>query len=232
MLSWKTAYTWGVSNKPNVPNFKNQTVVLNADVYLPDGYLWTPISPYDSQCNGNGGFQGTFDGQGHTIYNLNVTNNNKTGRGYRIGLFGEVGDGAVFKNLTLDGVNTYAGNSSAGAVCAQVNGSVTFENITVRNSTIRQGRYAGGIVGNVANGTTTFKNCTVEDSAIFNIHNNYCGALYGARYNSATVVVDNCTITNVVKHFFAGNDWDTFHYISLADALVAYADEPATEGGN
>lgn len=235
----ETAYTWGVANKPNVPDFSGKTIKLNVDIEFVDGYLWTPISPYDSMYLGNGGFKGTFDGQGHTIYNLNVTNNNKTGRGYRIGLFGEVGDGAVFKNLTLDGVNTYAGNSSAGALCALTSGNVTFENITVRNSTVRQGRFAGGIVGDIRGTdktTVTFRNCTVENSAIFNIHDNYCGALYGAKNTDVNIATENCTVTNVVKHFFkdasGAQDWDTFHYISLADALTAYASEPAGFGGN
>ncbi len=235
----ETAYTWGVANKPNVPDFSGKTIKLNVDIAFANGYLWTPISPYDSMYLGNGGFKGTFDGQGHTIYNLNVTNNNKTGRGYRIGLFGEVGDGAVFKNLTLDGVNTYAGNSSAGALCALTRGNVTFENITVRNSTVRQGRYAGGIVGDICGTdetTVTFRDCTVENSAIFNIHNNYCGALYGAKDTDVNIATENCTVTNVVKHFFkdasGAQDWDTFHYISLADALTAYASEPAGFGGN
>lgn len=232
----KTAYTWGLADRVNVPDFSGQTVKLNVDICLADGYVWTPISPYDSQWNSNGGFKGTFDGQNHTIYNLNVTGANATGRGYRIGLFGEVGDGAVFQNLTVEGMNTFAGNTSAGAICAQVSGSVTFENITVRNTTIRQGRCAGGIVGNVANGTITFRNCRVEDSAVFTIHHDSCGALYGYKYDSANVVVENCEIDNVVRHFFKDEngvqDWDTFRNISLTDALSAYASEPAPYGGN
>lgn len=232
----KTAYTWGVADRVNVPDFSGKTVKLSTDLYLADGYVWTPISPYDSQWNSNGGFKGTFDGQNHTIYNMNVTGANATGRGYRLGLFGEVGNGAVFKNLTVEGMNVYAGNTSAGAICAQVSGSVTFENITVRNTTIRQGRCSGGIVGNVADGTITFRNCRVEDSAMFTIHHNSCGALYGYKYDSANVIVENCEVDNVVKHYFKDasgvQDWDTFREITLADALTRYAGEQATYGGN
>lgn len=234
----ETAYTWGVADKANVPNFKGKTIVLNADIYFPDGYIWTPISCYDSFWLGNGGFQGTFDGNGYTIYNLNATHQNKTGKGYRLGLFGEVGDGAVFKNVTLDGANTYGGNSSAGALCAHIAGSVTFENITVKNSTIRQGRYSGGIVGSISsvdNSTITFKNCKVKDTALFNVHNDYCGALYGANYGydnaTMTIVTDNCTADNVVKNFYAGS-FDEMQTITLEEALTKYAAQPAGMGGN
>lgn len=235
----ETAYTWyGVADRVNVPTFKGKTIVLNADVYLPDGYIWTPISCYDSLWMSNGGFQGTFDGQGYTIYNLNTTHENKTGRGYRLGLFGEVGDGAVFKNLTLDGANTFGGNSSAGALCAHAAGNVTFENITVKNSTIRQGRYSGGILGSIAdvdNSTITFKNCTVKDTALFNVHNDYCGALYGANYgydnDTLKIVIEDCTVKNVVKNFYAGS-FDEMRVITLEEALTKYADQPAGLGGN
>ncbi len=232
---FETAYTWGVANKPEVPNFKGQTIVLQSDIYL-NGCLWTSISPYDSSYNGNGGFQGTFDGNGHTIYDLQVTHVNDTGRGYVLGLFGDVGDGAVFKNLTIDGVNIYAGNSNAGALVGHAHGNVTFENITVRNATIRQGRQAGGIVGIInGNGTqVTFNNCTVENSAVLTIHNDQQGPLYGYvdTNGGASVTLNNCTVNNVVEHYFKdadGNqDWNTYQYITLEEALEAYKDEPAS----
>lgn len=232
----QTAYTWNVPDRVNVPNFAGQTVRLNADVYFPDGYVWTPISPYDSQYLSNGGFCGTFDGQNHAVRNLTVTAANATGRGFRLGLFGEAGDGAVFKNLILDSVNTYGIVSSAGALCAQVSGNAVFENITVRNALIRQGRYAGGIVGNVADGTITFRNCKVENCAILNIQNNFCGALYGAKFSSATVVTENCTFANVVRHFCVNGsgeqDWPAFDNATLSDALTRYAATQAPAGGN
>ncbi len=224
---FETAYTWGVANKPEVPNFKGQTIVLQSDIYL-NGDLWTPISPYDSSFNGNGGFQGTFDGNGHTIYDLQVTNVNEVGRGYVLGLFGDVGDGAVFKNLTIDGVETYAGNSNTGALVGLVsNGHVVFENITVKNALIKQGRQAGGIVGLVnPNCTVDFINCTVENSAVLTFHNDVQGPIYGGKYDTSVVNITNCTVNNVVEHRFT--DWNEYQYITLEEALEAYKDEPAS----
>ena len=54
----------------NGTTFSGQTVYLNVDIDL-GGASWTPIAnTYNKDGNG---FQGTFDGQGHTISNFNCT---------------------------------------------------------------------------------------------------------------------------------------------------------------
>lgn len=49
-------------------SFEDKTIYLDCDLDLGD-YPWTPITNRD--VDDGHFFKGTFDGQGHTIYNLN-----------------------------------------------------------------------------------------------------------------------------------------------------------------
>ena len=134
----------------NKQSFAGKTILLTADIDMSD-VEWIPIGQ-----NGNNAFCGTFDGQGHTITNLNV----ELGDGYYVaGLFGYV-NGTV-KNLKItDSVihvhshghsavvlPSSSGVTSAGAVCGIAVMSSVLENITVSGCEIVSGTYAGGIVG-------------------------------------------------------------------------------------
>ena len=84
-------------------------------------------------------FTGTFDGDGHTIVGLQAEG----------GIFGQLGSGAVVKNINIassvfTGKNT---NDSVGAVAAE-NNSGTISNISGYGNTVKgSGGYIGGLVG-------------------------------------------------------------------------------------
>ena len=68
---------------------------LNEQDVPTGGNSWTPIG------NSSNKFQGTFDGDGHTISGLYIT---ATGSGAgNLGLFGNLGNSAVIKNLIVKG---------------------------------------------------------------------------------------------------------------------------------
>lgn len=93
------------------------------------------------------GFTGTLDGNGYSIKNVS---NSTTG------LFLTTGDGAVIRNLTLDGFEIGSSSLSNGygaALVGRVQGSITIENINLKNSNI-YGIYAGGLVALVDNTVT------------------------------------------------------------------------------
>lgn len=75
---------------------------LTADINLTDE-AWTPIG---SGFSSSTGYQGTFDGQGHSITGLNASS-----------LFGEIGESATVKNLQLVDVKlNESGGATAGIV--------------------------------------------------------------------------------------------------------------------
>ena len=71
-------------------------IVLTDDIDLA-GYDWLPMGRARGTSTG---FRGTFDGQGHTISNLNV-NVSGIAKNTEYGLFGLVDSGAVIKNFSI-----------------------------------------------------------------------------------------------------------------------------------
>jgi len=94
-------------------NFRGKTIVLENDIFFCDttdwqywgrggfGLPWKPIgSYYGIENEGDRTFYGTFDGQGHTIYGMYIENCGMPGNG-TAGLFGNVGDSAVIRNVGI-----------------------------------------------------------------------------------------------------------------------------------
>lgn len=141
--------------------FKNEKVVLTADIDLGSN-AWTPIGA-TGDVNG---FQGTFDGQGHTIANLYIDQTDP--QAYQsAGLFGCIAYGTV-TNFTVENavVKNYTTGSQTSCGTAVVVGSVnsganqaTISNITVKNAEVSSNRYVGGILGY---GAATISGCTVD----------------------------------------------------------------------
>ncbi|MBQ8427247.1 MAG: hypothetical protein IJX16_05765 [Clostridia bacterium] len=188
----------------NLPvTFEGQTIKLKSDIDLgavdKDG---NPI-PFDPICSyrNNQAFKGTFDGQGHTIFNMSQnTWELDTGYYYSdlgLGLFGLV-EGATVKNLTIDGANISGESAICGTVAACSYGDSTFENITVSNSKGADYQYyAGGIVG-WASGNQKFINCDVDDSttiaAQWGDFDNSTGGVIGGCGGSATIYLKDCDV--------------------------------------
>lgn len=120
-----------------VESFEGVTFVLTRDIELTEA--WTPIGRDDST-----NFAGTFDGNGHTISNVNIT----TSFGHS-GFFGYL-TGEV-KNLTLIGANKSNDSNCGGIVgtlsaTGKVTNCISGINVTGNDKT-------GGIVGNNESGT-------------------------------------------------------------------------------
>lgn len=110
------------------------------------------------------GFTGTFDGNGHKIYNLRVIRNrycilddSRTGASNNLGLIGTAKEGAVVKNVIIES-GRIEGNSSLGFV-GYCTGSVSLQNNAIKNLTIfTYSQNVGLLVGSVNSNTCTFKN--------------------------------------------------------------------------
>ena len=117
---------------------------LAADITLPaveeeGGSNWTTISSFD----------GTFDGQGHTITGLTAAG----------GLFGMIGSEGTVQNLKLAGVKITAteADECVGTIAGQNSGTVV--NCAVKGSVSGNSLVAGGIVGYNASAVT---DCSME----------------------------------------------------------------------
>lgn len=97
---------------------------------------WIPIQSFD----------GTFNGNGHTISNLNLS---ATKPSVYLGFFSSANPNCEIKGLTIDGVTMTGDNrpvAAIGAIAGQSYGSITDCHVKGRIQLIA-GQYAGGIVG-------------------------------------------------------------------------------------
>lgn len=134
--------------------FKDYTFKLTADIDL-NNHEWKPIGSRVS-------FNGTFDGQGHTVSNLKCTNSPVGG------LFAEIFNATV-KDVTVSGTvsfNTDNGVCQLGGIVAYVMDNSTITGCTNQctiTATGNQKCYAGGIAGYVYNQNAS-SNITISNN--------------------------------------------------------------------
>ena len=176
--------------------FSGCTVTLMNDIDL-GGHNWTPIGSSTTNA-----FQGTLDGNGHTIKGLNV----ETATELYAGLFGYTYDSTI-KNLgIIEPTVTQTVSSSdsfAGAAALVVYAyHTTITGCYVKGGTVTSsGTYnAAGLVG-TATGTTKISDCYVLGTEVYNGYNDFSKSVGGvASYlNSTGVAVSNCYSTAVCK---------------------------------
>ena len=122
---------------------KDKTVVLQADLYMEDVVFW-PIAT----------FGGTFDGKGHSIIGLEITESVSPA-----GFFGVLQEGAVVKNLNVLGKVMPGGeNNTVGGIAGENYGQLrncTFTGVVHGNQDV------GGLAG--VNGITgSIQNCRIS----------------------------------------------------------------------
>lgn len=122
-------------------SFENRTINLKSDMLFSNKYQWTPIGKDETNA-----FKGIFDGGGHTVSGISVTNRSNSG------VFGVIWGGTV-KNLTVSD-SYFNGTEAVGGICGlalsrTTENPVTIANCKVMDTEIRGDRAIGGIVGRI-----------------------------------------------------------------------------------
>ena len=142
-------------------NFAGEIIKLSDHINL-DSREWTPIGV------GGNRFSGTFDGDGHTIYNLRITA--RHGGADQAALFGNLAGTVVIKNLTIDGAEVvYPGEDDfyGSALIATAYGNVTIEKVNVKDSYISgNNKVAGLLAHDGVVSSLTIDDCHVVDCTI------------------------------------------------------------------
>ena len=186
-----------------ITTFEGETVKLTADIDL-GGEQWMPIGYWVT-------FNGTFDGQNHTISNLK---HHGTEADCYVGLFGYT-ENATIKNLTINNVdiklvadNSWAGGHM-GALVGNIDGTTVIENITVSGDVKLDGdmeKKGAGRIGAVVGGNTcnaTFKNVNVNaNEGSFVKGNSSIGGIAGQLQGQ--ISFENCSSNiDVTAQWFA-----------------------------
>lgn len=186
-----------------VTTYAGEYFKLTVDLDL-GNKLWIPIGAYKNY------FFGNFDGDGHTISNLNVKTDPADSTSQFGGLFGRVNDG-VIKNLTIDGAKVislkYAGTIAGLLACTAGTGSAAIINCRVINSEV-YGTQPGGIAGRSATtgatkGQLHITGCSVDALYIGQVSaddypkaefkNHYVGGIVGC---AGATIIDGCSVKN------------------------------------
>ena len=206
-------------------SFNGETITLISDINIGDtssdnGIVFYPIGYYNSEgtyertntaiTSGLRNFEGTFDGNGHTVSNFYQNTWEMKGdhdwyspeeQYYRdgMGLFGRVYGGTV-KNLTVKNFSSDGEIATTGVIAAYADFGATFENIAIFDCNPRVYNIGnGGIVGCVGWYTkdaypenqrddykVIFRNITVDNSnkisALWGSYDVACGGIVGQYY--------------------------------------------------
>ena len=209
--------------------YASANYVLTADIDLA-GKIWAGIGYtklyYENGVRTNAvlrPFTGTFNGNGHTIYNMStvgaysVNATNATGSNYMLSEFLPALFGVTcidtssylqsiptIKNFTLENVNARGGFS--GGVISKAYYSVNVENVTVMGGSITSSGIAGGIIAK----TETTGESFVATDAVINVKNCYTlvkisGVVVGGvvGYVSNVSTYGNTTL-NIINHLNRG----------------------------
>ena len=200
--------TDGFSKNTSPCAYLDDDIVVNKNVLKLDGSLnvadsagfahWVPIN----------GFNGEFDGRGHSVSGLYVKCDSvrESYDGYRgYGFFGSLGivgsnkNPIIVKNIGIDAsyFEVKGDFEKVGALVGVVNGNArtAYSNIEISNcynrSTVNAVSYPGGIVGVINSySNTVIENC-YNTGLIEGKHNN-AGGLVGSIKYDANVNIENC----------------------------------------
>ena len=142
------------TNVTNGTSYSGQTVKLTADI----GTELDPITTMVGRLNGyaGNGFEGTFDGCGHSIH-VSITGNNEIESPFRCII------GATIKNVKVTG-SVSGGIHCSGLVGVALSGTCTIRNCEVAVSVTCNGTHCGGIIGHGRSSNTTIENCLFSGS--------------------------------------------------------------------
>lgn len=200
-----------------------------------DPVTFRPIGDHSK----GGTFEGTFDGQGHTINNL-YQNGWDLGYNWDVygsyGLFGNVNN-ATIKNLNIKGSESYIEGGDTSFVAGSATGICVFENITIEDSisaTYNNGN--GGIIGWSGAGTYTFKNIKIESDVVlaglWGSFDSSIGGIVGKAEPGATYNFENVDIACRIDAYndcTASND----HYnYRMCGMIIGRLEETTTIDGS
>jgi hypothetical protein len=154
---------------------------VTQDITFPSVNNFTPIGTSTTS------FQGTFNGNHHTISNLLISGGSQ---GSNKGLFG-VTNNAVIKNIIANCSIDCTNNNNytqIGIITGYMKGGL-IDNCIVRNCTIKGKSYIGGLTGQIDGGTIT--NCAVQGCEITATGSNI-GGLIGI-IQTASATIENCS---------------------------------------
>ena len=170
-------------------DFSGQTIKLASDIDL-GNLSWTTIGK-NHDDEGADPFKGTFDGQGNTVYNLNI--NIEDNKRDSVGFIGYAVN-AKIKGLTIENVSINADYFVGAVVGKLATGEIYDCHVKGDIDIVARRNYAAGIVGD---GYYSMENCSVvADGTGRIVSKAVAGGLCG-RINEGSHSIKNCVVKNM-----------------------------------
>ncbi len=172
------------------------------------GAGFTPIGRATGTINS---FTGYYDGEGHSITGLFISQSS----GNDLGLFGII-SGAVIKNLGLVNVNITGGYHTGGLVASST--TSTIDDCYTTGVVQGNGDNVGGLVGASYGGVLSNSHSTATVSG-----GNYVGGLVGTNYSSETGSGGNYgTVSSITNCYATGNVTGSGNYVGGLTGIDQY----------
>ncbi len=171
--------------------------ILTNDICLGGGDIWEPIGKLIAMDDDYPCFTGVFNGNGHTISEMLVSDC------YYSGLFGRT-RGATIENVNIQS-STIVGGYQSGLIAGYVQ-NTDVNNCIVDGSIMQYPQMSGGIVGycrNEEGETSNIINCIHNFATIFG--GTYTGGIVGASEGNGILRIEGCiNYGEIIGHYMAG----------------------------
>ena len=173
-LTEQQAIQQGYTVVHNAQEFVNAMTDLDAKVILMDDIDLSELSSYTPIGNMSNPFTGSFNGNGYTISNLNLT---VTDANSPIGLFGAI-ENADIRNVRIENATLQDAMVLAAGILSGYAWSSTIDNVSVDGTINGYGGYGAGLLVGMA-GETTINNSYATGSITTNTTSGVVGGLVG-----------------------------------------------------
>ena len=185
--------------------YKDDTDAVGVNFIQMADFSWNDVDESTSTgMNKIESFAGIYDGNGFVIDDMNYFGANSDNYS-NVGLFTELKNGAVVKNLIMDNVSFRNVYQNCGSVAGFASGSVTIENVTVSGSMSFEdfGDNIGAILGSASGGTVKISNIT-NNVSIVGANSNVAGVV--GNVENATLEVENFIVNTTQFSVNANNN--------------------------
>lgn len=167
-----------------------------------------PNCLYQGNAYKSAPFAGNYDGDSHKILNLTYLGTNGGEQSDAIGLFSILHDGAVIRNLDIEGADIEYPGNCCGLLAGVANGNIRIENITLNGNIKSTKDKVGGLIGYIEGNAQSLAQISIRNVrlgvSVSESGSSYIGALIGWAEN-ASIQVEDISSDGIFKNLRGNN---------------------------
>ena len=167
-----------------------------------------PNCLYQGNAYKSAPFAGNYDGDSHKILNLTYLGTNGEEQSDAIGLFSILHDGAVIRNLDIEGADIEYPGNCCGLLAGVANGNIRIENITLNGNIKSTKDKVGGLIGYIEGNAQSLAQISIRNVRLgvsfSESGSSYIGALIGWAEN-ASIQVEDISSDGIFKNLRGNN---------------------------